>query len=262
MKRAMTIAGSDSGGGAGIQADLKTFAAHGVFGTCAVTALTAQNSLGVQGVFDVPADFVALQIDSIASDIGADAVKVGMLSNSAIIAVVAAKIAERSLGPIVLDPVMVAKGGDRLLREDAEEALIRALLPLAAVVTPNLPEAEVLCGFAIGGIGDMRAAARAIRALGPGAVVVKGGHLEDRKDSVDILFDGEDFVEYSGPRFDSRNTHGTGCTFSSAIAASLALGLPLREAVRSAKDYVGRVIAASVDLGIGHGFGPMDHMAR
>ena len=262
MKRAMTIAGSDSGGGAGIQADLKTFAAHGVFGTCAVTALTAQNSLGVQGVFDVPADFVALQIDSIASDIGADAVKVGMLSNSAIIAVVAAKIAERSLGPIVLDPVMVAKGGDRLLREDAEEALIRALLPLAAVVTPNLPEAEVLCGFAIGGIGDMRAAARAIRALGPGAVVVKGGHLVDRKDSVDILFDGEDFVEYSGPRFDSRNTHGTGCTFSSAIAASLALGLPLREAVRSAKDYVGRVIAASVDLGIGHGFGPMDHMAR
>jgi len=262
MKRAMTIAGSDSGGGAGIQADLKTFAAHGVFGTCAVTALTAQNSLGVQGVFEVPADFVALQIDSIASDIGADAVKIGMLSNSGIIAVVAAKIVERSLGPIVLDPVMVAKGGDRLLREEAEEALIRGLLPLATVVTPNLPEAEVLCGFAIGGIGDMRAAARAIRALGPGAVIVKGGHLKDRNDSVDILFDGEDFVEYPAPRVDSRNTHGTGCTFSSAIAASLALGLPLREAVRSAKAYVARIIAASVELGIGHGFGPMDHMAR
>jgi hydroxymethylpyrimidine/phosphomethylpyrimidine kinase len=262
MKRALTIAGSDSGGGAGIQADLKTFAAHGVFGTSAVTALTAQNSLGVQGVFEIPADFVGLQIDSVARDIGADAVKIGMLSSASIIAIVAAKIVEHSLGPIVLDPVMVAKGGDRLLRDDAREALIETLLPLAAIATPNLPEAEVLCGFAIRGIEDMRRAARAIHALGPKAVVVKGGHLPDRGESVDVLFDGEDFAEYGAARIESKNTHGTGCTFSSAIAADLALGYSLREAVKAAKDYVGRIIAASVDLGIGRGFGPMNHMAR
>ncbi len=262
MKRALTIAGSDSGGGAGIQADLKTFAAYGVFGASAVTALTAQNSLGVQGVFDVPADFVGLQIDSVARDIGADAVKIGMLSNASIIGIVAAKIVEHSLGPIVLDPVMVAKGGDRLLREDAIRALVEVLLPLATIATPNLPEAEVLCGFAIRGMEDMRRAARAVHALGPKAVVVKGGHLSDRRDSVDILFDGEEFEEYSAARVESKNTHGTGCTFSSAIAAALALGYPLREAVKSAKDYVGRIIVASVDLGIGRGFGPMNHMAR
>jgi hydroxymethylpyrimidine/phosphomethylpyrimidine kinase len=260
MKRALTIAGSDSGGGAGIQADLKTFAARGVFGSSAITALTAQNSLGVQGVFEVPADFVALQIDSVARDIGADAVKIGMLSSSAIIAAVAAKLLEYALGPVVLDPVMVAKGGDHLLRSEAREDLIRKLLPLAAVATPNIPEAEVLCGFPIRGPEDMRAAARAIRSLGPGAVVVKGGHLQGGESS-DLLLDARGFEEYSAARVESKNTHGTGCTFSSAIAAGLALGLPLREAVRTAKDYVSRVIAASVDLGIGRGFGPMDHMA-
>jgi hydroxymethylpyrimidine/phosphomethylpyrimidine kinase len=261
MKRALTIAGSDSGGGAGIQADLKTFAAHGVFGTSAITALTAQNTLGVQGVFEIPADFVGRQIDSIARDIGADAVKIGMISNAEIIEVVAAKIAEHSLLPLVLDPVMVAKGGDSLLRDDAKEALIRILLPAATIVTPNLPEAEVLCGFAISGIDDMHRAARAILALGPKAVVVKGGHLADRHESVDVFYDGKDFVEFTAVRVKSKNTHGTGCTFSSAIAASLALGLPLREAVKSAKDYVSRIIAASVDLGIGHGHGPMNHMS-
>jgi hydroxymethylpyrimidine/phosphomethylpyrimidine kinase len=261
MKTALTIAGSDSGGGAGIQADLKTFAAHGVFGTSAVTALTAQNTLGVQGVFEIPADFVGRQIDSIARDIGADAVKIGMISNAGIIEVVTAKIAEYSLLPLVLDPVMVAKGGDSLLRDDAKEALIRILLPAATIVTPNLPEAEVLCGFAISGIDDMHRAARAILALGPKAVVVKGGHLADRHESVDVFFDGKDFLEFTAVRVKSKNTHGTGCTFSSAIAASLALGLPLREAVKSAKDYVSRIIAASVDLGIGHGHGPMNHMA-
>ncbi|MGA2547743.1 MAG: bifunctional hydroxymethylpyrimidine kinase/phosphomethylpyrimidine kinase [Rectinemataceae bacterium] len=260
MKTALTIAGSDSGGGAGIQADLKTFAAHAVFGTSAITALTAQNTLGVQGVFEIPADFVGRQIDSIARDIGADAVKIGMIFNAEIIEVVAAKIAEYSLLPLVLDPVMVAKGGDSLLRDDAKEALIRILLPAATIVTPNLPEAEVLCGFAISGIEDMHRAARAILALGPKAVVVKGGHLADRHESVDVFFDGKDFVEFTAVRVKSKNTHGTGCTFSSAIAASLALGLPLREAVKSAKDYVSRIIAASVDLGIGHGHGPMNHM--
>jgi hydroxymethylpyrimidine/phosphomethylpyrimidine kinase len=262
MKRALTIAGSDSGGGAGIQADLKTFAAHGVFGTSAVTALTAQNTLGVQGVLEISADFVGRQIDSIARDIGSDAVKVGMLSNAEIIEVVAAKIAEYSLLPLVLDPVMVAKGGDSLLRDDAKEALIRILLPAATIVTPNLPEAEVLCGFAISGIEDMHRASRAILGLGPKAVVIKGGHLADRHQSVDVFYDGKDFLEFAAVRVNSENTHGTGCTFSSAIAASLALGLPLRVAVKSAKDYVSRIIAASVDLGIGHGHGPMNHMAR
>jgi len=258
----LTIAGSDSGGGAGIQADLKTFAAHGVYGASAITALTAQNSLGVQAVFEIPAEFVALQIDSVAEDIGADAVKIGMLSNAAIIAVVAAKIARHALGPLVLDPVMVAKGGDRLLREDAQEALIKMLLPLASVATPNLPEAEALCGFAIRGIDDMRRAAKAILALGPKAVVVKGGHLSGLVESIDVFYDGREFVEYAAARIESKNTHGTGCTFSSAIAANLALGMPLREAVRSAKAYVSRVIAASVELGIGRGFGPMNHMAQ
>jgi hydroxymethylpyrimidine/phosphomethylpyrimidine kinase len=262
MKRALTIAGSDSGGGAGIQADLKTFAAHGVYGASAITALTAQNSLGVQGVFDISAEFVALQIDSVAADIGADAVKIGMLSNPAIIVAVAAKIAEHGLGPVVLDPVMVAKGGDRLLRENAEEVLVKMLFPLAAVVTPNLPEAEALCGFAIRGTNDMRRAAKAILALGPKAVVVKGGHFLELAESVDVLYDGRDFMEFSAPRIESKNTHGTGCTFSSAIAANFALGLPLYEAVRSAKAYVSRIIAASVELGIGRGFGPMNHMAK
>ncbi len=262
MKRALTIAGSDSGGGAGIQADLKTFAAHGVFGASVITALTAQNTLGVQGVFEIPPDFVGLQIDSVASDIGADAVKIGMLSNAAIIEVVAAKLAQHELGPVVLDPVMVAKGGDPLLRADAKEALVRILLPAAAIVTPNIPEAEAICGFAIEGLEGMRRAARAILELGPKAVVVKGGHLSAGQDCVDIFFDGRDFAELPSERIASKNTHGTGCSFSSAIAAALALGLPLEEAVRSAKAYITRIIAASVDLGIGRGHGPMNHMAR
>jgi hydroxymethylpyrimidine/phosphomethylpyrimidine kinase len=261
MKRALTIAGSDSGGGAGIQADLKTFAAHGVYGICALTALTAQNTLGVQGVFEVPADFVGLQIDSVIGDIGADAVKIGMLSNTGIIEMVAAKVREYALGPVVLDPVMVAKGGDPLLREEARGALIKILLPLATIVTPNIPEAEVLCGFAIGDRASMRRAARAILELGAKAVVVKGGHLDDREESLDLLFDGKDFREFSSPRIASKNSHGTGCSFSSAIAASLALGLPLGEALVSAKEYITRIIAASVELGLGHGHGPMDHFA-
>ena len=214
MKIALTIAGSDSGGGAGIQADLKTFAAHGVFGVCAITALTAQNTIGVQGVFEVPPSFVGLQIDSVARDIGADAVKIGMLSSAAIIETVAAKIDEHSLGPVVLDPVMVAKGGDPLLREDAKKTLVRVLLPHAAIVTPNVPEAEILCGFPIPDSEAMRRAARFILSPGFASGDRQGGHLEGRGESVDILFDGKEFREFSARRIASKNTHGTGCTSS------------------------------------------------
>jgi hydroxymethylpyrimidine/phosphomethylpyrimidine kinase len=261
MKRALTIAGSDSGGGAGIQADLKTFAAHGVFGMSAITALTAQNTVGVQGVLEISPDFVGLQIDSVMQDLGADAVKTGMLANAGIIQTVAAKISEYGVKVLVVDPVMVAKGGDSLLRPEAKESLVKYLLPLAAVLTPNLPEAQELCGFEIRNLEDMRKAARAIQALGPRAVVVKGGHLVDSEESRDLLFDGKDFEEFAVPRIASKNTHGTGCTFASAIAASMALGLSTNEAVRAAKDYVFRIIKASVDLNLGKGFGPMNHMA-
>ena len=261
MKKALTIAGSDSGGGAGIQADLKTFAALGVYGISAITALTAQNTVGVEGVYTVPPDFVARQIDAVVKDIGADAVKTGMLSNRGIIETVAAKIIELRLGPIVVDPVMMAKSGDALLEPEAREALISVLLPLAAVVTPNLPEAEVLCGFSISDMEGMRRAAREIHARGPRCVVVKGGHLPDTGFSTDLFFDGERFEELSAMRIDTRNTHGTGCTFASAIAARLALGNGMREAVRAAKIYVSEILAASSGLQIGHGHGPMNHMA-
>ena len=261
MKRAMTIAGSDSGGGAGIQADLKTFAALGVFGTSAITALTAQNTENVLGIFPVSPEFVALQIDAVVKDIGTDAVKTGMLSNAGIIEVVAASIRKHGLAPLVVDPVMVAKSGDALLEPEARDALIRKLLPLAAVVTPNLPEAEVLCGFPITNLQDMRKAAAAIHELGPETVVVKGGHLLSSGLSTDLFFDGKDFEELTERRIDTRNTHGTGCTFASAIAARLALGDSTREAVRAAKRYVTRVLKASAGLSIGHGHGPMNHMA-
>jgi len=261
MKRALTIAGSDSGGGAGIQADLKTFAALGVFGMSAITALTAQNTLGVQGVFEIPPEFVAAQIDSVVVDIGVDAVKTGMLANEEIVATVAAKIAEHRLSPVVVDPVMIAKGGDPLLKESAREALIRRLLPLAAVVTPNLPEAEVLCGFAISSLDDMRRAAREILALGPRSVVVKGGHFLDLEESRDVFYDGDAFEELPAARVATRNSHGSGCTFASAIAAELALGRSVRQAVRAAKRYITAILRASADLRLGHGHGPMNHLA-
>lgn len=261
MKKALTIAGSDSGGGAGIQADLKTFAARGVFGTSVITALTAQNTVGVQGVFEIPPAFIALQIDSVMSDIGADAIKTGMLFTAPIIATVSARIREYHVIPLVVDPVMVAKSGNPLLCEDACGALIQQLLPLATVVTPNLNEAGVLCGFEINGLADMRRAAEAIRQMGPQNVVVKGGHLPAASDAIDVLFDGKTFQEYRAPRLESGNTHGTGCTFASAIAAELAKGHSVPEAVGIAKDYLTRVLRASVDLHIGHGHGPMNHVA-
>jgi hydroxymethylpyrimidine/phosphomethylpyrimidine kinase len=257
----MTIAGSDSGGGAGIQADLKTFAALGVFGTSAITALTAQNTTGVEGVYAIPPEFVARQIDAIVKDIGTDAVKTGMLSGRAIIDVVAAKIREHGLRPLVVDPVMVAKSGDALLEPEARGALIAMLLPLATVVTPNLPEAEVLCGFPVTDQEGMRRAARAIHGLGPRFVVVKGGHLDDPVSSMDLFYDGKNFEELSEKRIDTRNTHGTGCTFASAIAARLARGDDVLDAVRAAKKYVSAILAASAGLSIGHGHGPMSHLA-
>ncbi|MGB8215208.1 MAG: bifunctional hydroxymethylpyrimidine kinase/phosphomethylpyrimidine kinase [Anaerolineales bacterium] len=261
MIRALTIAGSDSGGGAGIQADLKTFAARGVYGMSVLTALTAQNTLGVQGVFEIPPDFVTMQIDSVVSDIGVDVVKTGMLSSAPIISAVVASLREHHLTHLVVDPVMVAKGGDALLREDAKQALIRQLLPLATLVTPNLPEASVLSGFEIGNMEEMRRAAQAIHRLGPQNVLVKGGHLQEGAEAIDLLYDGNSFKEYHARRIQTRNDHGTGCTFASAIAAELAKGHPMAEAVAIAKDYLTRVLAASADLEIGHGHGPMNHMA-
>jgi hydroxymethylpyrimidine/phosphomethylpyrimidine kinase len=261
MKRALTIAGSDSGGGAGIQADLKTFAARGVFGMSVLTALTAQNTVGVQGVFEVPPAFVAMQIDSIASDLGADAVKTGMLSNAPIIKTIAAKIREHHLSPLVVDPVMVAKGGDPLLRDDARDMLVQELLPLATVVTPNLHEARALCGFEITNLDEMRRAAKAIHQMGPRNVVVKGGHLSAELEAIDLLYDGNSFQEFRAPRLSTKNDHGTGCTFASAIAAELAKGHTVPDAVRIAKEYLTQILRASANLQIGHGHGPMNHMA-
>ena len=255
MKKAWTIAGSDSGGGAGIQADLKTFAALGVYGTSALTAITAQNTLGVTGVQELTPDMVGAQIDAVISDIGTDAVKTGMLSNSRIIQVVADKVAEHSLSNLVVDPVMVAKGGDPLLQEEAVDALRTLLVPLALVVTPNLPEASVLVGYQVETLEQARQAARDIVAMGSRSVVVKGGHLHG--DAVDVFYDGSDFREFSSPRIETTSTHGTGCTFASAIAAGLAKGMAVEEAVSQAKEYVTEAIRKSFPVGSGHG--PLNH---
>ena len=256
---AMTIAGSDSGGGAGIQADLKTFAALGVYGTSAITAITAQNTLGVTAIHEVPVEIIAAQIDAILTDIGADAVKTGMLSSSAIIETVARELERHGVTRLVVDPVMVAKDGKRLLQEDAVDALRTRLLPLAAVVTPNVPEAEVLAGITIRTPEDAREAARKIVALGAKSVVVKGGHLSGTH-ATDLFYDGKEFREYTAQRLDTKNTHGTGCTFASAIAAGLAKGLPLPEAIAQAKTYVTDAIRASLAIGSGHG--PLNHFYR
>ncbi len=259
MRKVLSIAGSDSGGGAGIQADLKAFAARGVYGMSALTAITAQNTVGVQGVFELPAAFVAQQIDSVMSDIGADAWKTGMLSNAEIIQVVADRAQRYGVERLVVDPVMVAKSGDPLLREEAQEALIHELVPLAFVITPNHHEAQVLTGLEISTVEDMRAAAVAIHEMGARYVVVKGGHLPATTDAVDVLYDGQDFTEFSAPRIDTPNTHGTGCTFASAIAAELAKGHAVHEAVSMAKDYLTAALRAAVDLRIGRGHGPLNH---
>jgi hydroxymethylpyrimidine/phosphomethylpyrimidine kinase len=251
----MTIAGSDSGGGAGIQADLKTFQALGVYGTSALTAITAQNTVGVFAVHEIPTEVIAAQIDAVATDIGVDAAKTGMLSSAEIISTVAERVRHWRLARLVVDPVMVAKSGDRLLREDAVVALMRDLLPLAMVLTPNLPEAEVLVGRALTTDDDIRQAARDIVDLGPRAVVMKGGHRSG--DATDVLFDGQRFHVLSAERVDTVNTHGTGCTLSAAIAAELARGRDLADAVGSAKRYLTEAIRHASPLGAGHG--PVAH---
>ncbi|MGH7348717.1 MAG: bifunctional hydroxymethylpyrimidine kinase/phosphomethylpyrimidine kinase [Candidatus Rokuibacteriota bacterium] len=251
IPKALTIAGSDSGGGAGIQADLKTFSAFRVFGMSVITAVTAQNSLGVQGVENLPAAFVAQQLRSVLEDFGADGAKCGMLSTAPIIEAVAATLAERRIEKLVVDPVMVAKSGDRLLQPEARAALADRILPLALVVTPNLPEAEVLAGMQVVELEDMEEAARRIHTMGPRYVLVKGGHLKG--DATDLLWNGRDFTRFSTPRIDSANTHGTGCTFSAAIAAGLARGQALGDAIRSAKAYVTRAIREGFQAGRGVG---------
>ena len=251
MKRVLTIAGSDSGGGAGIQADLKTITLLGGYGMSVLTALTAQNTVGVQGIHEVPARFVEKQIDSVLSDIGVDAIKTGMLANQEIIQVVAKKIKQYKVEKVVIDPVMVSKSGATLLRKESQEALIKKLIPLAWVVTPNLFEASVLTEMKINSLDGMRKAAVKIWELGAKNVVVKGGHLKGM--AIDILFDGENYAEIVGPRIKTKNTHGTGCTFASAIATLLARGEPVPEAVRKAKVFITMAIQAGLNLGKGTG---------
>jgi hydroxymethylpyrimidine/phosphomethylpyrimidine kinase len=255
---ALSIAGSDSGAGAGIQADLKTFAAFGVYGVTVITAITAQNTVGVRAVQEVDAGVIAAQLDAVAEDFSIAALKTGMLSSAVIIDVVAAGIVRHGLRPLVVDPVMIAKSGDRLLAEDAVDALRRKLLPLAEVVTPNIPEAEVLAGRAIRTRDDRLAAARAIMDLGAQSVVIKGGHSEDDP-IVDLLVDREGLHEYRAARIVTTSTHGTGCTFSAAITAGLATGLSLPRAVAEARDYLSRALTAAP--GLGHGHGPLGHFA-
>ena len=253
--KALTIAGSDSGGGAGIQADLKTFAAFGVYGTSAVTAITAQNTRGVFAVAEVPEEVVAIQIDVVLEDIGADAAKTGMLSDAAIVKVVASRLEAWGVEKLVVDPVMVAKGGHPLLQKRAIAALKEQLLPLAMVVTPNVPEAEILSGMTIDSAESAREAARIIAGLGPRYVVVKGGHLSG--DATDLVFDGVAFTEFSAPRIDTQNTHGTGCSFSAAITALLARGTPPLAAIEEAKAWLTEAIRQSYAIGGGHS--PVNH---
>jgi hydroxymethylpyrimidine/phosphomethylpyrimidine kinase len=255
--RVLTIAGSDSGGGAGIQADLKTFMAQGCYGMSAITALTAQNTRGVFGVHPVPAEFVAQQIDRVLEDIGADAVKTGMLFSSSIIAAVADALARHGVKTLVVDPVMVATSGDVLLQADARATMIAQLLPLALVVTPNVPEAEVLSGVKVVDDASLLEAAQRIHAMGPRYVLMKGGHLPGAE-AVDVLYDGTLWRPYRAPRIDTVNTHGTGCTYAAAIAAHLARGLGVEDAVTAAKTYLTGALAHSTPLGGGHG--PVNHL--
>lgn len=257
--RALTIAGSDSGGGAGIQADLKTFQELDTYGMSVITALTAQNTQGVHGVYPQPVETVVAQLDAVVSDIGVDALKTGMLFSSEIIIAVAKKLEEYQLDNIVVDPVMIAKGGQSLLQDEAIEALRNHLVPLATVITPNIPEAEVLIGESgINSIADMEEAAKKLYELGAQHVVLKGGHLEG-DDSTDILFDGKNMIRLPMKRFDTKHTHGTGCTFAAAITAGLAKGQSVLEATQVAKQFISSAIEHS--LAIGQGIGPTNHAA-
>ncbi|WP_409298561.1 bifunctional hydroxymethylpyrimidine kinase/phosphomethylpyrimidine kinase [Peribacillus sp. SCS-26] len=260
MKKALTIAGSDSGGGAGIQADIKTFQELGVYGMTAITAVTAQNTRGVQAVSPVDQTLVEAQIDSIASDIGADAVKTGMLFSSDIIKAVSKKIKLYKWEKVIVDPVMVAKGGHTLLQLEAVEALKKHLLPLSLLATPNIPEAEVLTGLSIHTLHDKKEAARRIIDLGVKNAVIKGGHEGNSTESIDLLFDGTSFEQFPGLRIATKNTHGTGCTFSASITAEIAKGKELKEAVQTAKQFIGAAIREALDIGSGHG--PTNHWAH
>ena len=259
MKKALTIAGSDSGGGAGIQADLKTFQELDVYGMSALTAVTAQNTLGVQAVYPMEAEAVAEQIQSVGEDLGTDAVKTGMLFNEEIIEAVAIKIKQFRWEKVVVDPVMIAKGGSPLLQKQAVSALKKHLLPICLVITPNIPEAEVLTGMSISSNDEKKEAARRLRSLGAKFVVIKGGHEEDVKESVDLLFDGDEFAYFSSPRINTTHTHGTGCTFSAALAAELAKGSSVYDAVSIGKAFIQAAIEEQ--LNIGHGHGPTNHWA-
>ena len=258
---ALTIAGSDSSGGAGVQADLKTFAACGVYGASAITALTAQSTTGVRGVLPVPAAFVVEQVEAVLDDLDVHAVKTGMLATAEVVAAVAGLAAAGRLPSLVVDPVMVASSGARLLEPSAEQAYVRALLPHARVLTPNLSEAQVLLGGTIGTLDEQREAARALAALGPDVVLVKGGHAVagTGDEAVDVLWDGARLVELRAPRVPGRNDHGTGCSLASAIAARLAQGDGVRDAVEEAKAYVHRALLGGAGWRLGAGHGPLDH---
>ncbi|HVE91286.1 MAG TPA: bifunctional hydroxymethylpyrimidine kinase/phosphomethylpyrimidine kinase [Actinomycetota bacterium] len=255
ISRALTIAGSDSGGGAGIQADLKTFMAMGVHGMSAITALTAQNTVGVSGVHEVPPDFVRAQLDAVMQDIGADAAKTGMLASAPIVEAVAAAVSELRIPNLVCDPVSVSKHGDPLLHPAAVEALRRTLIPLATVVTPNLPEAEALLGRPLGSMTPDEDAARELAALGAKWVLLKGGHLGSES-AIDLLTDGRRVIRYESPRIPTKHTHGTGCVLAAAITAGLAKGLDVADAVGLAKHFVTRAIEAHLE--IGSGIGPVN----
>lgn len=258
MKKVLTIAGSDSSGGAGIQADLKTITAHKMYGMSVITALTAQNTTGVYSIMEATPEFVESQIDCVFNDIVPDSVKIGMVSNSGIIKVIARKLKEYKARNIVVDPVMVSTSGCRLISEEAQNTLVSELLPLGAIITPNIPESEVLCGFEIKDENDMIKAAEKISAYTGGAVLVKGGHLVN--DAVDYLYSGGKGSWFKSERINNPNTHGTGCTLSSAIACNLAAGCSPEESIKNAKAYLTGALAAMLDLG--KGSGPLNHMYR
>jgi len=256
MKKVLTIAGSDPSGGAGIQADLKTMSAYKVYGMSAITALTAQNTTGVYGIFEADANFVGLQIECVFEDIPPDAVKIGMVSNVEIIEIIAAKLKQYGAKNIVLDPVMVATSGSKLLNDDAMQAITSKLFAQADIITPNILEAEVLCDIKVKGADDMMAAAKKLSAMTHGAVMIKGGHLPDSAD--DLLYFRDKAIWIEGKRIDNPNTHGTGCTLSSAIACGLALGHDMQTSVRNAKEYITGALKASLNLG--KGSGPLNHL--
>lgn len=256
--KALTIAGSDSGGGAGIQADLKTFHSFNVFGMSVLTSITAQNTLGVRAVHDIPSDIIGKQIDAVMEDMGADSVKTGMVSSKKIIEVIANRIKKYGIKLLVVDPVMIAQSGDRLLQKKAELSLVKNLLPLAFILTPNAHEAELISGFKIENLKDAKKAAQMIHGKGPDFVLLKGGHLHEKEEAVDILFDGKNFDYFKAKRIDTKNTHGTGCTFSAAITACLSKGMDVHSAVETAKDYITRAIQNAPN-DIGKGSGPLYH---